>query len=95
MDQKQQKELQEKKYLDKFDSITQKSKVENQNQARNIRKEGIAPINQSCSLFVPKGSCKQRRNLLPGNRNHCKGAKSITKYSKTCYWRFRERWIYL
>lgn len=46
MDQKQQKELQEKKYLDKFDSITQKSKVENQNQAHNIRKEGIAPINQ-------------------------------------------------
>lgn len=46
MDQKQQKELQEKKDRDKFNSITQKSKVENQNQMHNVRKEGITPVNQ-------------------------------------------------
>lgn len=46
MDQKQQNELQEKKEHDKFNSITQKCKVENQNQTHNVRKEGIAPINQ-------------------------------------------------
>ena len=46
MDQKQQNELQEKKDRDKFNSITQKNKVENQNQTHNARKEGITPINQ-------------------------------------------------
>lgn len=46
LDQKQQNELQEKKDHDKFNSITQKNKVENQNQTHNARKEGIAPINQ-------------------------------------------------
>lgn len=46
MGQKQQKESQEKKDHDKFNSITQKNKVENQNQTHNVRKEGIAPINQ-------------------------------------------------
>lgn len=30
----------------KFNSITQKTKPENQNQEHNVRKEGIAPINQ-------------------------------------------------
>ena len=46
MEQKQQKELQEQKEHNKFDSVTQKRKVENQNQTHNVRKEGIAPINQ-------------------------------------------------
>ena len=46
MDQKQQNKLQEKKDHDKFNSVTQKNKVENQNQTHNARKEGIAPINQ-------------------------------------------------
>lgn len=46
MNQKQQEELQRKKEHDKFDSITQKSKVENQNQTHNAKKEGIAPVNQ-------------------------------------------------
>lgn len=32
--------------LNKFNSITQKSKPENQNQTHNVRKEGINPINQ-------------------------------------------------
>lgn len=46
LEQKQQKELQEQKEHNKFDSVTQKRKVENQNQTHNVRKEGIAPINQ-------------------------------------------------
>lgn len=46
LDQKQQKESQEKIDHDKFNSVTQKNKVENQNQTHNARKEGIAPINQ-------------------------------------------------
>lgn len=46
LDQKQQNELQEKKDHDKFNSVTQKNKVENQNQTHNARKEGITPINQ-------------------------------------------------
>lgn len=40
------KKLQEKIEHDKFNSITKKSKVENQNQTHNSRKEGIGPINQ-------------------------------------------------
>lgn len=31
---------------EEFNSITQKMKVENQNQTHNVRKEGITPINQ-------------------------------------------------
>lgn len=46
LDRQKQNELQEKKDHDKFNSVTQKSKVENQNQTHNARKEGIAPINQ-------------------------------------------------
>lgn len=34
------------KNLNKFNSVTQKVKQENQNQTHNVRKEGIAPINQ-------------------------------------------------
>lgn len=46
LEQKQQKELQEQKEHNKFDSVTHKRKVVNQNQTHNVRKEGIAPINQ-------------------------------------------------
>ena len=35
-----------KKNNEEFNSITQKVKVENQNQTHNVRQEGIAPINQ-------------------------------------------------
>lgn len=45
LNQQQHKELQEKIDHDKFNSVTQKSKVVNQNQTHNVRKEGIAPIN--------------------------------------------------
>lgn len=46
LDLKQQNESQEKKEHYKFNNVTQKNKVENQNQTHNVRKEGIAPINQ-------------------------------------------------
>lgn len=39
-------ENQQKKENETFNSITQKVKVENQNQTHNARKEGIYPINQ-------------------------------------------------
>lgn len=43
----QEKEKEERQLnLNKFNSITQKVKPENQNQTHNLRKEGIAPINQ-------------------------------------------------
>lgn len=45
MDKKEEK-LQQKKFNEEFNNVTQKSKVENQNQTHNVRKEGIAPINQ-------------------------------------------------
>lgn len=37
---------QQKKEHEKFNSITNKSKVENQNQTHNVVEEGIGPINQ-------------------------------------------------
>lgn len=44
---KQELEKQQRKRTEnKFNSITQKVKVENQNQTHNVREEGIAPINQ-------------------------------------------------
>ena len=43
---KKEPEKQRKKFNEEFNSITQKVKVENQNQTHNVRKEGIAPINQ-------------------------------------------------
>ena len=36
----------EKKNQAEFNSITQKTKPENQNQTHNVRKEGIQPINR-------------------------------------------------
>ncbi len=43
---KEAENLQEKKSNEMFNSITNKVKVENQNQTHNVRKEGISPINQ-------------------------------------------------
>lgn len=37
---------QQKKKLEKFNSVTNKVKVENQNQEHNVVEEGIGPINQ-------------------------------------------------
>lgn len=37
---------QQKKENEKFNSVTKKRKVENQNQEHNVRLEGIAPVNQ-------------------------------------------------
>lgn len=34
------------KNLNRFNSVTQKVKPENQNQTHNVRKEGIQPVNQ-------------------------------------------------
>ena len=36
----------DKQQKKKFNSATQKRKVENQNQEHNVRLEGIAPVNQ-------------------------------------------------
>lgn len=46
MDKEKMEQIQRKKSNEKFNSITNKVKVENQNQTHNVRKEGIAPINQ-------------------------------------------------
>lgn len=46
MDKEAQEKLQEQKNHNEFNSITQKTKPENQNQTHNVRKEGIQPINQ-------------------------------------------------
>lgn len=46
MDKKNIEQKVQKKENEMFNSITQKVKVENQNQTHNVRKEGIQPINQ-------------------------------------------------
>lgn len=38
--------MQQKKEHEKFNSVTNKTKVENQNQTHNVVEEGIGPINQ-------------------------------------------------
>lgn len=43
---KQSEKEQQKKNQNKFNSVTNKKEVENQNQTHNSKKEGIAPINQ-------------------------------------------------
>ena len=42
---KQEKEV-EQKFLNEFNSVTNKVKPENQNQQHNVRQEGIGPKNQ-------------------------------------------------
>lgn len=46
MDKKEEVKQQEKVSHNKYNSITNKSKPENQNQTHNVRREGINPINQ-------------------------------------------------
>lgn len=46
MNKKEQEKYQQKKSNEMFNSITEKKKVENQNQSHNVREEGIKPINQ-------------------------------------------------
>lgn len=46
MDEKELEQLQRKRLEEQFNSVTQKQKVENQNQTHNVRKEGTTPINQ-------------------------------------------------
>lgn len=46
MDKDKQEHVNEKKFNEIFNSVTNKMKPENQNQTHNIRKESIAPINQ-------------------------------------------------
>ncbi|MFU0827112.1 MAG: Small, acid-soluble spore protein gamma-type [Lachnoclostridium sp.] len=46
MDKSKNEKRQQKKKNEKFNSITNKSKVENQNQTHNVVEEGIGPINQ-------------------------------------------------
>ena len=46
MNKKEQEKLQQQQEKNKYNSITQKVKPENQNQTQNVRKEGIQPINQ-------------------------------------------------
>ena len=43
MDKKQQEALNQKKSNEKFNSITQKIKPENQNQTHNVRSEAVEP----------------------------------------------------
>lgn len=46
MNKKELEKKHQKKSNEKFNTVTQKTKVENQNQTHNVREEGIAPINQ-------------------------------------------------
>ena len=46
MDKKEMEKMQQKKSQEKFNSVTQKSKVENQNQTHNIRSEAVEPKNR-------------------------------------------------
>ena len=46
MDKKDRERVERQENLNKFNSVTQKVKPENQNQTHNVRKEGIGPINQ-------------------------------------------------
>ncbi len=41
MDKKSMEKIQQKKNREKFNSVTQKSKPENQNQTHNVKSEGV------------------------------------------------------
>ena len=43
MDRKESMKLEQKKSQEKFNSVTRKSKTENQNQAHNVRSEAVEP----------------------------------------------------
>ncbi len=46
MDKSKIEKLEEQRNHNEFNSVTQKTTPENQNQDHNVRKEGIQPINQ-------------------------------------------------
>lgn len=46
VDRKKQENMNEQQSCNKFNSVTEKRKPENQNQQHNVRKEGIGPVNQ-------------------------------------------------
>lgn len=46
MNKKEREKLNREKSNEEFNGVTQKVKPENQNQTHNVRKEGIAPVNQ-------------------------------------------------
>lgn len=46
MDNKEKEQMVQQKNRNEFNSVTQKTKPENQNQTHNARREGITPINQ-------------------------------------------------
>ena len=46
MDKKKQEKMNRKKDEDKFNSITNKGKPENQNQTHNVRSEAVEPKNR-------------------------------------------------
>lgn len=46
MDKSELERVEEQKNHNRFNSVTQKTTPENQNQTHNARKEGIQPINQ-------------------------------------------------
>lgn len=46
MDKKKQEQLNRQENLNKFNSVTQKVKPENQNQTHNVRSEAIEPKNR-------------------------------------------------
>ena len=46
MDKSKQEKLTQKKFNEKFNSITQKKKTENQNQTHNIRSEAVESKNR-------------------------------------------------
>lgn len=58
MDKDKQEKLSRKKDEEKFNSITNKNKPENQNQSHNVRSEAVEPKNRqedkSLSLIIPK-----------------------------------------
>ena len=46
MDKKEEKKVAEKESKEKFNSVTRKTKPENQNQTHNSKKEGLGPLNK-------------------------------------------------
>lgn len=46
LNKKELEQVAEQDFQNKFNSVTGKVKPENQNQQHNVKKEGIAPINQ-------------------------------------------------
>lgn len=46
MDKKEMEKMNQKKSREKFNSVTQKSEPENQNQTHNVRSEAVEPKNR-------------------------------------------------